>query len=351
MLTQYLDWRWTLYVNLFFAGIAIVGTQILLVRERGIATSGLDFVSTMLISSGLFGVVYGLSHAATVATTAQATGSSLSLGSAFSNLTTILCILVGLVLVGAFVLRQGRVDRPMLPLGVVTDRARGGSFFGIGIAAASMFAVFLFLTYYLQYVLGYSPVKTGVSFLPMVGVLITASVISQTVLLPRFGPRPLVPTGMALGAVGMFFFAHISASGSYTTQVLPGLLLAGIGIGMVFSTAMNTATARVPAEYAGAASAAVNVFQQVGGSLGTALLSTVSISALVAFEHAHQINRDRSQGGPVTAMLSKLAQVHGYSAGFTWGMAMFIIGAVVTLVILPSGKPQRAAVERELVAV
>jgi hypothetical protein len=155
----------------------------------------------------------------------------------------------------------------------------------------------------------------------------------------------------------MFFFSHITASGSYVTQVLPGLLVAGIGMGMVFSTTMNTATSRVPAEYAGAASAAVNVFQQVGGSIGTALLSTVSISALIAEQrllvHQEMVNRERGagSGGLVTTRISDLAQVHGYSVGFTWGMAMFIIGAVVTLVILPSGKPQRATVERELVTV
>jgi hypothetical protein len=320
------------------------------VRERGVATSGLDIVSTLLISSGLFGIVYGLSHAANVATNAQATGGSVTLASAFSNVTTITCIVVGVVLVSAFVVRQFRVDRPMLPMSVVTDRARGGSFFGILVAAASMFAVFLFLTYYLQTVLNYSPVKTGISFLPMVAVLVVASGVSQTVLLPRFGPRPLVPAGMAIGAVGMLLFTRITVTGSYATQVLPGLLVTGVAMGVVFATAMNTATARVRVEYAGAASAAVNVVQQVGGSLGTALLSTVSISAMVAFL-IHFTKGVHGMTPGAYQYVQHLAQVHGYTVGFRWSMAMFIVGAIVSLAILPSGKPERATVERELVAV
>ena len=357
VLTEYLDWRGTLYVNLFFAGIAIVGTQILLVRERGVASKGLDIASTLLISSGLFGIVYGLSHAANVAETAQATGGSVTLVSAFSNATTIGCIAAGVALVGLFVWRQATATRPMLPLEVVSDRARGGSFLAILLAAASMFAVFLFLTYYLQNGLGYSPLKTGLSFMPMVIALVAASATSQIVLLPRLGPRPLVPLGMLFGATGMFLYTHITVAGDYATQVLPALIVAGIGMGVVFSTAMNTATARVRAEYAGATSATVNVVQQVGGSLGTALLSTVAVSALLA--NLNGSVHVATEGGKkltaaALAVLTNAASVHGYTIGFRWAMVMFVIGAVVSLIVLPSGKPERSPVdherERELVA-
>jgi EmrB/QacA subfamily drug resistance transporter len=363
VLTEYLDWRSTLYVNLFFAGIAIVGTQLLLTRERGVATRGLDVPSTVLISSGLFGIVYGLSHAANVAANAQVTGGSVTLASAFSNVTTIACIVAGVVLVALFVWRQVRATQPMLPLPVVADRARGGSFLAIFIAASSMFAIFLFLSYYLQYGLGYSPLKTGLSFMPMVFALVVASATSQIVLLPRLGPRPLVPVGMVFGATGMFLFTHISVAGDYAAQVLPALLVAGIGMGVIFSTSMNTATARVRPEYAGATSATVNVVQQVGGSLGTALLSTVSISAFLAYlttslRTVANVGKGASAHPLSTTALAQLtnaAQVHGYKVGFTWAMVMFAIGAVVTLIVLPSGKPQRSPVdherERELVAV
>jgi EmrB/QacA subfamily drug resistance transporter len=355
VLTQYLDWRWTLYVNLFFAGIAIVGTQMLLVRERGIATSGLDIPSTLLISGGLFGIVYGLSHAANVAASAQATGASVTLAAAFSNATTIACIVVGVALVALFVLRQARTERPMLPLAVVTDRARGGSFLAIFVAACSMFAVFLFLTFYLQNVLHYLPMKTGLSFLPMVFALVIASVTSQVVLLPRVGPRPLVPVGMAFGAVGMFLFTHITVAGDYATQVLPALLMAGVGMGMIFATSMNTATARVRPEFAGATSATVNVVQQVGGSLGTALLSTVAASATLAVLPASARVSVGLRGPPAVQHAVSVATVHGYKVGFTWAMAMFAAGAVATFLVLPSGRPQQSPSdqghERELVAV
>ena len=353
VLTQYLDWRWTLFVNLIFAGIAIVGTQVLLVRERGVAAHGLDVPSTLFIGSGLFGIVYGLSHAANVAASAQATGGSITLASAFANPTTIGCILVGLALVALFVVRQARADRPMLPLPVVTDRARGGSFLAIFLAACSMFAVFLFLTYYLQNVLHYSPMKTGLSFLPMVGALVLASVTAQMLLLPRLGPRPLVPFGMVCGSIGMFLFSHITVAGDYVAQVLPALLVTGVGMGVIFSTAMNTATARVRPEYAGATSAAVNVVQQIGGSLGTALLSTVAATAYLANLSARGTHSFASIPEPNQAILAA-ALVHGDQVGFTWAMAMFAAGAVLTLLVLPSGKPQRPQVEQarehELVA-
>jgi len=334
LLTQYLDWRWTLYVNLIFAGIALVGTQLLLLRERGDARGGLDVISTLLISMGLFGIVYGLSDAANNATNTAATGGTVTLASAFRTPTTLGFLAVGIVLVGLFLFRQSRIKRPMLPLSVLADRARGGSFLSILLASAAMFTVFLFLTFYLQTVKGYSPVGAGVAFLPMVAMLATSAAVSQNVLLPRTGPRPLVPVGMLFGALGMWWFTHLTVTGSYLTEVLPGLLITGLAMGVVFATTMNTATARVPAEYAGATSATVNVTQQVGGSIGTALLSTVAIAAQLAYVPA-----PGDTGGSAAAM----ATVHGYTQAFWWGAAFFLIGAVVAAVVLPSGRPQAIA--------
>ena len=206
VLTQYLDWRWCLYVNLIFAGIALVGTQILIVRERGSASGGLDVLSTSFISGGLFAIVYGLSHAATTATNDAASGMHVTLASAFGTPTTIACLFGGAALVALFLWRQARIERPMLPMGVILDRARGGSFLSILIAAASMFATFFFLTFYLQQVHDYSPVRTGLAFLPMVVALSATAATASTKLLPRLGPRPLTTTGMALGVGGMVIF-------------------------------------------------------------------------------------------------------------------------------------------------
>jgi len=345
ILTQYLDWRWCLYVNLIFAGVALVGTQALLVRERGTASGGLDLVSTSLISGGLFAIVYGLSSAATTATNDATSGMTVTLTSVFGTATTIGWLVVGVALVGLFVFRQTRIERPMLPMDVVLDRARGGSFLSILIAAASMFATFFFLTFYLQKVHGYSPVRTGLAFLPMVVVLSATAATASTKLLPKIGPRPLTTTGMALGAGAMLIFTQLTVTSSYTTHVLPGLLVAGMAMGLVFATSMNTATARVRPEYAGSASASVNVTQQVGGSIGTALLSTVAIAASIAFLPKGFILT--STPTAAQAALYKAGQVDGYTTAFWWAAGMFAIGALIAGFVLPSGRPQTAAAEPE----
>jgi len=335
ILTQYLDWRWTLYVNLIFAGVALVGTQILLVRERGDARGGLDVISTLLISTGLFGIVYGLSEAANNAENRAVAHEPVTLAIAFRTPTTLGFLAAGIILVGLFLFRQSRIERPMLPLSVLADRARGGSFVSILLASAAMFTVFLFLTFYLQNVKHFTPVMAGVAFLPMVVMLAASAAISQNVLLPRMGPRPLVPIGMGLGAIGMWWFTHLTATGSYGSEVLPGLLVVGMAMGIVFSTTMNTATARVRPEYAGATSATVNVTQQVGGSIGTALLSTVAISAQLAFT---------ASLGATAATTAGIDQaiVHGYTQAFWWGTFIFLAGAISAAAILPSGKPEPA---------
>jgi EmrB/QacA subfamily drug resistance transporter len=345
ILTQYLDWRWCFYVNLIFAGIALVGTQVLLVRERGTASGGLDVVSTTLISGGLFAIVYGLSNAATSATNDAAAGLHVTLATAFGNATTIACLIGGIALVALFAWRQTRIDTPMLPMRVILDRARGGSFLSILIAAAAMFATFFFLTFYLQQIHGYSPVRSGLSFLPMIVVLSATAATASTKLLPRFGPRPLVTAGMALGTCGMVILAQLHVTSSYSTHVLPGLLVLGMAMGLVFATSMNTATARVAPEYAGSASATVNVTQQVGGSIGTALLSTVAIAASIAFLPPSSNLQLR---GSEVQMLEAAAQVHGYTTAFWWAAALFGIGTVVAAVVLPNGRPERTAAEPEL---
>jgi EmrB/QacA subfamily drug resistance transporter len=348
-LTQYLDWRWTLYVNLIFAAVALIGTQAVLVRERGTDHGGLDIPSTLLVSGGLFAIVYGLSNAATSATNAQTNGTSVTLASAFGNATTIGSLVLGIVLISVFVWRQYRIARPMLPMSIVTDRARGGSFLSVLLAAAAMFGVFLFLTYYLQIVLGFSPVRAGLAFLPMVAMLTATAMVGSVKLLPKLGPRPLIPTGMALGAVGMYLFTHIAVGGNYFTHVLPGLLVTGMAMGLVFSCAMNTATARVQPDHAGSASALVNVTQQVGGSIGTALLNTVAISAALTFSQSHAASAP--VGKHQASMLMLQAQVHGYTSAFWWGAVFFVIGAISTAILLPSGKPEVAEVEHAMALV
>jgi MFS family permease len=227
-----------------------------------------------------------------------------------------------------FVLVERRVEHPLLPLRIVLNRFRGGAYLAIGLSAIGVFGIFLFLTYYLQLSLAYSPVRSGLAFLPMIAAIIAASTTSSGVLMPRFGPRPLIPAGLLLGAGGLAVLAsQLGLRTSYLDWILPALLMVGAGLGLVFGCALNTATYGAGAADAGVASALVNTNQQVGGSIGTALLNTLAASALTSYVLTH----GRS---PLT-----LAQgaVHSYVVGFWVSAAILAGSAVVCALVLPSG--------------
>jgi MFS family permease len=227
------------------------------------------------------------------------------------------------VLLIAFVALQRRVAHPLLPLRVVTDRNRGGSFLAIAIAGAGIFGAFLFLTFYLQNTRGLSPLETGLAFLPMnLSIIVTATLVNTKVL-ARTGPRPLIPTGMILAALGMALMTGIGVDTSYATHVLPSLLLIGVGFGLVVAPSFSTATLGVPRQDSGVASAMVSTSQQVGGSIATALLSTLAVSATTDYIVAN---------GP-----SAQAAVEGYTTAFWWAAAIFAVGAIVTGALLRSG--------------
>jgi predicted MFS family arabinose efflux permease len=268
-------------------------------------------------TAGLFALVYGFSNAET-----HSWGATLTLGS----------IAVSAVLLSTFVILQARGKNPLLPLRVLLDRDRGGSFLAIGIVGSGMFGVFLFLTYYLQRTLGFSPLKTGLAFLPMMATIVTSATLMSTVVLPRMGPRPLIPTGMVLAGIAMLLLTRVGVHTSYATHVLPSLLVMGVGLGMVFAPSMATATGNVLPDDAGVASAMVNTMQQVGGSIGVALLSTLSASAVTGFVGSH--------GGPTPTTLAAAA-VHGYTTAFWWTGGIFFLGAILTSSLLRSGAQEQ----------
>jgi EmrB/QacA subfamily drug resistance transporter len=315
VLTEYLSWRWCLYVNLAFAIPAAIGALALLHDEAPEVKPRIDIPGTVTATAGLFALVYGFSHAETTS---------------WSNTTTIVSLIVAVVLLVAFVMLQLRSTHPLLPMRVVLDRYRGASYLGIAISGAGMFGVFLFLTYYLQQNLGYSPVTTGLAFLPMVGAIMITATASTSSLVPRFGPRPLVVLGMLLGAVGLVCLAQLGTTATYAIDILPGLLLMGAGMGLIFAPAISTATLGVEPRDAGVASAMVNTGQQVGGSVGTALLSTLSASAVSSY----------LVGKGSSPQVAAEAAVHGYTTAFWVSAGIFLVGAVVTGLIFPSGVPE-----------
>jgi Na+/melibiose symporter-like transporter len=213
-----------------------------------------------------------------------------------------------------------------VPLRIVADRTRGGAYAAIGLAGISMFALFLFLTYFMQRTLGFSPIQTGLGFLPLSAAIITtANIVSQR-LLVKNGPRPHMVVGMLLGATAMLYLTQLDAGSSYVFGVLPALILLGIGMGNIFPPAFQTATFGVDRADTGVASAMVNTMQQVGGSVGTALLSSIFASAVTSY----------SRGRAPSPEMLQAATVHGYTVAFWVAAAVFTFGAVVVGALVPS---------------
>ena len=242
---------------------------------------------------------------------------------------------VGVALLALFALRMSRARSPLLPPRVVLDRNRGAAYLGILIVGAGMFGIFLFVTYYLQDTLGYSPVITGVAFLPMVACIGIASNVSNIVLMPRIGPKPIITAGLLLAAAGMAWLTRIGPHSGYVSTVLGPLMVTGVGLGLMFSTAFNVGTYGVSLRDAGVASATVNTGQQLGGSIGTALLNTIAASATTSYltGHAH---------GRPTRPLAQLALIHGYTVAFWWVTAIFVVGAILCGSLMRRG-PLRVA--------
>lgn len=314
ILTEHLSWRWTLYVNLVFAALAFVGGMIFLSRGTSPDRPKLDIPGTILASAGLFGLVYGFSNAETHDWSSPMTWGFLA---------------GAVVLLAAFAGWQTRAKHPLLPLRVLADRDRGASFILVAISSAGMFGVFLFLTYYLQASLGFTPVKTGLGFLPMIGALMVTAQLSTNTLLPRVGPRPIVPVGMLMAAGGLVWMTALDLSSTYAADVLPPLVLMGLGLGLVMPPAMSLATSGIGAADAGAGSAAVNTMQQVGGAVGTALLNTLAASAATSY-----LVGKRPTPGAVAQ-----AQLESYSTAYWWSAALFAAGAIIALLMYRSGRP------------
>jgi MFS family permease len=316
LLTEHLSWRWTLYVNLVFAVIAFIGGWLLLAPGAPADRPKLDILGTVLVSGGLFGVVYGFANAETHAWSAMSTWGPLAVGAAA---------------IAVFAWWQIRAAHPLLPLRVLLDRNRGASFLAMFIASGALFGLFLFLTYYLQESLGYTPVATGLAFLPMVGAVMVSATLATSQLLPRLGPKPLVPLGMALAVVGLIWLTRLGLESGYAADVLPALLVTGLGIGLVMAPALNVATYGVAPHDAGVASAGANAMQQIGGSVGTAVLSTFASTAGVHYLAG------RNLADPV---VQAQAAIHSYQAVYWWSAAFFAVGVLISVVLYRRGAPQ-----------
>jgi EmrB/QacA subfamily drug resistance transporter len=304
LLTEWLSWRWCLYVNLLFAvPTALAALRLLhnIVPER---RPPLDLPGTAAATGGLFALVYGFSNSET---------------HSWGHPVTIAMLAAAVGLLSLFVVIESRVAHPLLPLRVIADRVRGGSYLAIGISGIALFACFLFLTFYMQRTKGFTPIQTGLGFLPMTGAIMITATSVNIRFLAKIGPRPLLVLGMSLGAVAMVWLAQLTPTSSYAGHVLPALLVMGVGMGNIFAPAIASATFGVDPRDSGVASAMVNTMQQVGGSIGTALLSSIFASAVTAY----------ARGKAPSPHLLGLAAVHGYRVAFWVAAGVFAFGAIV----------------------
>jgi EmrB/QacA subfamily drug resistance transporter len=314
VLTEYASWRWCLLVNVPIAIVAAIAATAVVDESKASGDARYDIRGAVLSTGGLVTLVYGFTEAAKT-------------GVGWVSVQTIGFLALSVVLLVSFVLVERRSANPLLPMRVVLDRNRAGSYLASLLMGAGLFGMFLFLTYYFQVNLGWSPLKAGLAFLPFSGGLIlTAALVSG--LLPRFGPKPLMVLGLVMASIGMLSFTRITDTSSYSATVLPGELVMSIGLALVFVPLSSLALKGVLNHDAGVASALLNTTQQIGGSLGTALLNTIYVSAVTGFLALH------AKAASELVKQTPLAYIHGYHVAFfvSFGLLAAALVAVTLMV-------------------
>ena len=310
LLTDYANWRWTMYVNIAFALVGVVGGLALLHNSTDPDKPKLSVPSTIVGSAAIFGLVFGSARAQT-----DGWGSAVASAS----------LIAGAVLLVGFVVLQKYDRHPLIPLRVLADRNRGAGLLTLFLGQAGVFALFLFLTYYFQDVAGYSPIETGVAFLPMMVTVAVVATFTQSVLVRHLTVRVIVAGGLVVGGAGAALLTRADAGSAYAAWVLPGLILAGAGIGSAIVSAVAIAQLGVEPRDAGTAGAANNVAQQLGAALGIAVISTFVATAT---------NHYRNDHGSTAAVA---ATVHGFTVGYWWAAGAFWAGAVICGALIRSG--------------
>ncbi|MCL5047672.1 MAG: MFS transporter [Firmicutes bacterium] len=308
VLTQYLGWYWCLYINTPIGIITALAALPLLKESVAHGDRRYDIIGAISATAGLGALVYAFTEAAQ-----DGWSAGITLG---------MLALAGVLLI-VFVVTEIRINHPLLPMRVVLDRNRGGSFMASFLAGIGLFAMFLFLTYYLQESLGYSALKTGVAFLPFsIGIILSAGLASK--LLSKLNPRILMVVGFIMTGIGSLYLVRIGLHSNFFTTVFPSEVIMSIGLGLVFVPLTATSLLNVAEHDAGVASALLNTTQQVGGALGVALLNTVFTSAVAAFL--------TTNGKGHTALLN--APIHGYRVAFACSTVVFVIGMLIVAVLV-----------------
>jgi EmrB/QacA subfamily drug resistance transporter len=298
-LTEFFSWRWCLGVNTPIAIIAAILAIKFVHESKASGDNTYDIPGVLTATAGLFSLTYGFNEAAS---------------KGWGSTPTISFLVAAVVLLVVFVLIEMRVKNPLMPLRVITERNRGGSYLGSLVVGAGLFSMFLFLGLYLQVILGYSPLKSGFAFLPFTAGIITFAGIASA-LLPKFGPKPLMVPGLI--------------AASYVTHVMPSLLIMSSGMALVFIPLTSTSLHAVSNHDTGVASAMVNTSQQIGGSLGTALLNTIAATATTTYAAAHT---------ELGKAVMPFAMTHGFTVAFRVSAGLLFIGAIVLFFFINIGK-------------
>ncbi|TMC49988.1 MAG: MFS transporter [Chloroflexi bacterium] len=313
-LTQSLSWRWCLYVNLPVAVVAALGGSALLADVRGSRSGRFDVPGVALAVGALVTLVDAC---------------TLAVSDGWGARSVIAMLATSSVLLALFLLRESSATEPLLPLRILRDRNRAGAYLAVAGAVGAMYGSFLLLTYDFQVVLGYSPLRAGLAFLPLSAMVFVSSGAIASRLLPHVPPRALMVPGLLVAAAGMLVLTRLTVDASYVVHILPAEILLGLGMGCVFVPAFNVATQAVNPREAGVASAMVNTAQQVGGSIGTALLNTIAAGATSSYLVSH------APGASTRVQ----ALVHGYSAATGWGAGILAAAAVLAGLLVTAGRP------------
>ena len=317
VLTEYASWRWCLLVNVPIAVLASIAAVLVVRESRASGSTRYDVPGALLSTLGLVSLVYGF-------TKAESDGWSATI--------TIVLLVVAATLLTAFVYRETKASHPLLPLRVVRDRNRGGAFLASLLTSAGLFSMFVFVSYYQQSVLHYTALKTGLAFLPFsLGVILAAGASSG--LVPRIGPRIPMTAGLAIGAGGLAWLTQIGVHGDFWVHVAPQEIMMSAGLGLAFPAFSSTALTRVRDRDAGVASALVNTSQQIGASLGTALLNTLAATATASYILAHG------------AAASQAGVVHGFAVDFAVGAGFLALGAIASAVLISAGPAEVSTAE------
>ena len=327
MLAEYVSWRWCLYVNVPVAAIAAAGAWITLPADGAGRRQRLDVPGALLASGALVAFVYACTDA-------------VAAGWASVRVSGLLG--VAAVLLAIFVVVESRVAAPLLPLRIVRERSRAGAQLSVGLSLAGLLGVYLFLTYYLQAVEHYSPVRAGLAFLPLTAAVQVSAMVIASRLVTRVAPRALIVPGLAVAAVAMLLLTQLRAGSGYVTHLLPAELLLGAGLGIVFVPAFNTASRGVDPRDAGVAAAVVNTAQQAGGSIGTALLNTIAASATIGYFASHRAGTGAGAAASQRAAVAaaSAATVHGYAVAAAWAAALVAVAALLAAVMINARAPE-----------